>query len=51
MIPLRSLSRRAAMVRLGGGGLAAALAVRGAATAAAQECHSRGDRGRRSPAR
>ena len=36
MLPLRSLSRRAAMVRLGGGGLAAALADRRAATAAAQ---------------
>ena len=36
MLPLRGLSRRAALVRLGGGGLAAALAVRGAAPAAAQ---------------
>src|SRR5215217_6937692 len=36
MLPLGSLSRRAAMIRLGGGGLAAALGVRQAATAAAQ---------------
>jgi serine-type D-Ala-D-Ala carboxypeptidase/endopeptidase (penicillin-binding protein 4) len=36
MLPLGSLSRRAAMIRLGGGGLAAALGVRRAATAAAQ---------------
>jgi D-alanyl-D-alanine carboxypeptidase/D-alanyl-D-alanine-endopeptidase (penicillin-binding protein 4) len=36
MLPVRSLSRRAAVVRLGGGGLAAALGDRLAATAAAQ---------------
>ena len=37
MLPLGSLSRRAAVTRLGGGGLAAALGVRRAATAAAQD--------------
>src|SRR5215203_1300065 len=36
MLPLGSLSRRAAVIRLGGGGLAAALAVRQAAAVAAQ---------------
>ncbi len=37
MLSLRNLSRRAALVRLGGGGLAATLAVRGTAPAAAQD--------------
>src|SRR5215218_6151405 len=36
MLPLGSLSRRAAVIRLGGGGLAAALGVRQAAAVAAQ---------------
>lgn len=36
MFPLRGLSRRTVLARLGGGGLAAALAPRGAAPAAAQ---------------
>jgi hypothetical protein len=36
MLPLRSLSRRAAMALLGSGGLATALAVRQAVTATAQ---------------
>ncbi|HYO30992.1 MAG TPA: D-alanyl-D-alanine carboxypeptidase/D-alanyl-D-alanine-endopeptidase [Thermomicrobiales bacterium] len=37
MSPLRSLSRRAAMIRLGSGGVAAALGVRPVATVAAQD--------------